>query len=167
MTPKAIEDMPDAPRASHKRKLTAQAQAAKERKAEINALKSKIKNAYNDVKSRNIQVKVLLRQLVQYRGENNIDGLVHEQLEKFKSVLDMFEDKYENLSVSGSEKKFPVVQDEWNEAWKDGGELANWNEQLKFANQRVKKNDNPNTPRKATSPLTFFVLTESEQKSTK
>ena len=79
---------------------------------------------------------------------------MHELLEKFKSVLDMFEDKYENLLVSGSEKNFPVVQDEWNEAWKDGGELGNWNEQLKFANQRVKKNDNPNTPSQAKAKAT-------------
>ena len=88
---------------------------------------------------------------------------MHTQLEKYKSVFGTFEDKYENLLVSGCLENFQMVQDEWNEAWKDGGELASYNEQIKFANQRIKKNDNPNTPRKATSPLTPSVLTPSEQ----
>ena len=158
-----IEDVPDEPRGTRKRTLTPQAQERKERKVEINALKGKVKAAYNDVKCRNIQVKVLLRQIEPKVGENEFDKLVHTQLEKYKSVFGTFEDKYENLLVSGCLENFQMVQDEWNEAWKDGGELASYNEQIKFANQRIKKNDNPNTPRKATSPSTPSVLTPSEQ----
>ena len=77
---------------------------------------------------------------------------MHTQLEKYKSVFGSFEEKYENLLVSGCLETFPSVQEEWKEAWEKGGKLASYNEQLKFANQRIrpqtpnKKTDNPQTP---------------------